>query len=155
VNHALNAAVQSAAEELFGSVVGVSASFQPPVEMREDRKSQHETTVVISFVGTISGAFALRCSTRAASRIATQMLGTPVAEGSDDMKDAVGEFFNMLVGTAKTKYATAGEPFRISVPTTVIGESYVLHIKANDADALTLIEMGFEAERLSIEIYLK
>lgn len=154
MNDALNQAVRGAMLEMFQSVLGKTAQGDAPVEAPPNER-RYETSVVIGFVGGISGAFALRCSKKAAAHIASQMLGTDVAEGSDDMKDAIGEFFNMVVGATKTRFGSNGDPFKVSVPTTIMGEDYVLHIKANPADKLARLDFLCEADTLSIEIYLK
>jgi CheY-specific phosphatase CheX len=154
MNDALNLAVRDATLDMFQSVLGKTAQGAAPVESAANART-YETAVVISFMGGISGAFALRCSKKLAANIASQMLGTDIAEGSDDMRDAIGEFFNMVVGAAKTRFATNGEPFKISVPTTIIGDNYVLHIKANEAEKLTRIDFGCEGDSLSVEVYLK
>ncbi len=154
MNDALNDAIRGALEEVAQTVLGKQSQPVAAVEARGDAR-QHETSVVISFVGTISGAFALRCTKKVGAAIASQMLGTEIAEGSDDMKDAIGEFFNMVVGVTKTRYASSGEPFKVSVPTTIIGERYVLHVKANADDTMTLLDFRLDADTLSIEVYLK
>lgn len=154
MNDALNQAVSAAAVEMFQSVLDKTPEASPATEVSLNART-YEASVVISFVGTISGAFALRCSLKMAAGIASQMLGTAVAEGSDDMKDAIGEFFNMIVGAAKTRYASDGEPFKISVPTMVVGSNYVLHIKAGESDKLSLLEFHCDGDTLSIEVYLK
>jgi CheY-specific phosphatase CheX len=154
MNDTLNQAIRDATLEMFQSILGKTAQAAVPMEVQVDARN-HETSVVISFVGSLSGAFALRCSRKFAARIASQMLGSEVAEGSDDMKDAIGEFLNMVVGATKTRYPSNGEPFKISVPTTIIGDSYVLHVKANDKEMLSVIEFRCDGDTLSIEVYLK
>jgi CheY-specific phosphatase CheX len=154
MNDALNEAMCGAIEEVSQTVLGKQVQASPAVETRGDDR-RYETSVLISFVGDVSGAFALRCTKKLGAAIASQMLGTEVAEGSDDMKDAIGEYFNMVVGAAKTRYATTGEPFKISVPTTIIGEKYVLHVKANAADVMTLLDFRLDADTITVEVYLK
>jgi CheY-specific phosphatase CheX len=153
-NGPLNQAVREATLEMFESVLAKTAEGGAPQSTAAASRS-YETSVVISFVGSVSGAFALRCSRKMAAKVASQMLGTDVAEGSDDMKDAIGEFFNMIVGAAKTKYPSTAEPFKISVPTTIIGDDYVLHIKANASEELSLLEFRCDGDTLSVEVYIK
>ena len=102
MNDALNEAVRAATTEICQTVLGKHVTSGPATVAKAESR-HYETSVVISFVGSISGAFALRCSMKVGAAIASQMLGTQIAEASDDMKDAVGEFFNMIVGAAKTR----------------------------------------------------
>jgi chemotaxis protein CheX len=83
------------------------------------------------------------------------MLGMEVEEGSDDMKDAVGEMLNMVVGNAKTRYSSENNTFKVSVPTTIIGEDYTIHIKANASDKISLLNFNCNNDAMSIEVYLK
>jgi CheY-specific phosphatase CheX len=154
MNDALNKAVSEAMVELLQSILDGKAESSPAVEAKANSRA-YETSVVISFVGSVSGAFALRCSAKLASLVGSRMLGSDVAEGSDEMKDAIGEFLNMVVGAAKARYPSEGEPFKISVPTTIVGSSYVLHIKAGESDAISLLRFRHGAETLCVEVYLK
>lgn len=154
VNDALNTAVAEAMVEMLQSILDGSAESSPAVEAKPNSRP-YETSVVISFVGTVSGAFALRCSAAFACLVASRMLGSEVAAGSEEMKDAIGEFFNMVVGAAKARFPSEGEPFKISVPTTIVGSSYVLHIKAGQSDSVGLLGFRHGAETLSVEVYLR
>ena len=69
MNDDLLNAVRGAVGEIFQSVVGSEVRFSPPVELELNTR-RYETSVVISFVGGLSGAFALRCSGATAARIA-------------------------------------------------------------------------------------
>ena len=150
----LNQAVIQATEEMFDSVVGWKVKSLPPVEETLNGSSA-ETSVIISFVGNISGAFVLKCTKACAVDIASQMLGMDVSDDSEDLKDAMGEMMNMIAGRAKTDYAEGNESFKISVPTTIVGEDYVVHIKANNGDAISSIGFKCQQHELSIEVYVK
>ena len=154
MSRALIEAVRDAAVRTFRDALGREVTPLPP-QPSPAESSVFQTSVIISFVGAISGAFALRCSRKTGAAIAAQMLGTEVPETSDDMKDAVGEFLNMVVGDAKTRFSTDGEAFRISVPTTVVGDRYVLHVSSGGSDTVSTLWFGFGSEALCIEIYLK
>ena len=153
MNDVLNNAVIKATKDTFKAVIGCTILNDSPKEMGING-AQVDTSVIISFVGGISGAFTLRCSKEFGASMASQMLGVDIGPESDDMKDAVGELFNMIVGAIKTYYATDGDPFKISVPTTVIGEDYRVHIKAGPDTKVSLITFKCESGELSIEIFL-
>ena len=149
----LNQAVIKATIDTLEALVGMAVESGPPVESKPDGASR-ETSVIISFVGDIAGAFTLRCSRQFAAKLASQMLGSEVGEDSDDMKDAIGEMFNMIVGSTKSFYAASGDPFRISVPTTIVGEDYTVHIKLDPGAEVALIPFKCAGEDWSIEVFL-
>ncbi len=150
----LNRSLLKATEDIFESVIGESVKCKLPVERALDH-SISETSVIISFVGSISGAVTLKCSSSFAAKMASQMLGMEVAEGSEEMKDAVGEMLNMIVGSAKAYYSSDGDPFKISIPTIIIGEDYSVHIKADPADTVSFLDFSCNGDSMGLEVYLK
>ena len=152
MSRALVEALRAAAVQTCRDVL----TLEPAVREKDElRSGDREVTVVISFVGGVSGAFVLRCSRGMGAAIAGRMLGTPVPETSDEMKDALGEFLNMVVGDTKTRYAVAGEPFRMSVPTTVVGDHYDLQVQSGAAGPVGRLTLILEGLPLCIEVYLK
>ena len=150
---ALNQAVIKGSESVFESMLGWDVKGKEPVEMPINASSS-ETSVVISIVGNVSGAITFKCTKAFAKAIASTMVGAEVEDGSDDMKDAVGELLNMVVGTAKATYSS-DDAFKISLPTTIIGGDYTVHIKANSSDTTSLIDFACDKGAFSIEVYLK
>ena len=82
------------------------------------------------------------------------MLGMEIDAASDDMKDAVGEMLNIIVGAAKTKYSPGNDTFKISIPTTIVGGDYTIHIKADKDDRISLLAFQCGDEDMAIEIFL-
>ena len=80
----LNKSLIKATGEILQSVIGAEVSCKLPVE-RHIKDTDSETSVIVTFVGSISGAVTLKCSTKFASMIAGEMLGVPVDEGSDEL----------------------------------------------------------------------
>ncbi len=153
MDDALNQAVRIATEEVFETFLGWKITSAAPVESTINGTAA-ETSVIISFVGNLSGAFTLKCSTKLATEIASQMLGTDIEASSDDMKDAVAEMLNMIAGAAKTKYSSGSDTFKISVPTIIIGGDYTIHIKADSDDKISLLEFRYNNDDMVIEIFL-
>ena len=153
MNQKLNESLTRATEDIFENALGWSVKSSPPKE-RPINESWAETSVIISFVGSISGALTLKCSKKLASHIATDMLGTKIEEGSDDMKDAVGELLNMIIGSTKLYFSSNGDPFKISVPTIIIGQEYSIHVNASQDENITQIDFDCDGDGMSIDIYL-
>jgi len=153
MNTRLNEAIIKATKETFKAVIGCGIQNTQPVEQRINGQ-QVDTSVIISFVGDISGAFTMRCSKELGAALASKMLGVEIDPDSDDMKDAVGELFNMIVGACKSYLESKSDPFKISVPTTIVGGDYTVHIKAASDATVALIPFACDGHNLSIEIYL-
>ena len=68
--------------------------------------------------------------------------------------EAVGELLNMIVGASKAHFESSSDPFKMSLPTTVVGGDYTVHIKANPNATVAHIPFSFEGSDLSIEIFL-
>ncbi len=151
---ALNQSFIKATEDIFESMLGLQLKSNPPVE-KPLHDSAGETSVIINIVGSVSGAITLSCSKSFASKLASQMMGMEVAEGSEEMKDAVGEILNMIVGSAKTYYSSDGDPFKMSIPTTIIGGDYSIHIKADPGATVSLLSFNCNGDDMGLEVYVK
>mgnify|MGYP000109053900 CR=1 FL=1 len=153
MNTVLNNAMIMATKETFKAVIGTGIQSSTPVEQPINGQ-QVDTSVIISFVGAISGAFTLRCSKEMGASLASKMLGMEVDPDSDDMKDAIGEFFNMIVGASKGYVESSSDPFKMSCPTTIVGGDYTVHIKATPNATVAHIPFSCDGDELSIEIFL-
>ena len=156
VNSSLNDAVIRATLDTFRDMLQANITNDEPREVSLNRSTEDfcETTVVISFVGEISGAFVFKCSKKTGAVIASRMLGMEIAPESDEVKDALGELLNIIIGSAKSYYSTEIK-FRISVPTTIIGQNYSLYIKADAGTTVSFIPFTSGTAKMGIEIYLK
>lgn len=78
---------------------------------------------IITYSGSMEGAFTARCTTECASKIARAML---MLEPDDpledpDICDAFGEVVNMLIGGFKTRINETMPDIQISIPSVVKG----------------------------------
>ena len=142
------------AVEMIMAATGKSITNGPPT-VAKINGTPAETSVVISLIGGVQGAVTLRCSLELAADLASSMLGTQIAPGSDDMKDAIGELLNMVIGAANTLYAKGREPFKLSVPTTIIGKDYSIHIHAQPDAIVAHLPFTCNGKDLSLEVYTR
>jgi len=97
-----------------------------PVEHGDDNTELETSQLVIciiTFSGTMEGAFSARCTTACAEKIAKAML---MMTADDDISepeicDAFGEVTNMLVGGFKTRLNADFPDIQISIPSVVKG----------------------------------
>lgn len=90
----------------------------------------------ISFTSDIEGCFDFRCEMAGAKAVAAGMLGLESADelAERDIKDAIGEIVNMIMGSIKA----ADETFagvQVSIPTVIVGQEiehslgeYAIHV---------------------------
>lgn len=149
----MNEAVIIAVEEIFIKMFNIKIKNNTPLEKNVDQ-TKHEVNTVICLVGELNGAFTLKSSMKLACDIAGRMLNMDVEKGSEDMRDAIGEFMNIIVG-AIHRYYSDTKTFNISVPSIILGEDYLVYTKASKSDKVTIIEFMYEDNKFSIEIYLK
>lgn len=155
MNVRLNSSVATATKEVFRSALGRDVQSSEP-KLVPVNSPTNEVSVIMAFVGSVSGAFILKCSSEFATSIASDMLGLPVEMGSEDMKDAVGEFLNMIVGAVKTHYSSGQDSFKMSVPTIIVGGDYAVHISASNDRQISLITFASNGGgEMSVGVYLK
>jgi len=121
----LEANLQDSIKEVFGTTFGDSPQFTEPDE------SAKGMTAIIGISEGISGFLALHVSPEDACIIAGTMLGDSYTEVDDIVCDAIGELANMLGGSLKKFSGRYGDPFKISVPTIVVGKDYETHASEN------------------------
>ncbi len=83
-------------------------------------------TSMIGLGGSIRGMLAIHCPVSVATAITGSFLGMEVEEINEDVKDAVGEIANMIAGNLKVSYASVDMKIELAIPTSIIGESFVV-----------------------------
>jgi chemotaxis protein CheX len=141
--------LREAVKEVFSMMVGaevtVSEHADPPVVI--------EVTGMVGLAGELCGVLCIRCSKSCASKIASKMLGVPVAEAASHMSDAVGEMCNMVAGHFKAKIEGLENKCLLSVPTIVIGGDYqMFSLAAGDRIDLPFL---FEGESVWIGLEVR
>jgi chemotaxis protein CheX len=125
------------------------------VVTRPVNSSVSEASTIIGFLGSIEGTLTLRCSRRLAVEATRAMLGVETTEDSAEVKDALGELLNMVIGQAKTYFSEGGGSFTFSVPTTVMGDSYQIYVRARPGATVTTVHYLCPVGPFSVELYLK
>lgn len=92
---------------------------------QQDTASDMDITAMIGLAGSLCGVINLRCSAETARMIAAKMLGIPVAEADQSMRDAIAEIVNMVAGNFKSKLSVSSHCM-LSIPTVITGADYQL-----------------------------
>jgi CheY-specific phosphatase CheX len=107
---------------------------------------------ILSFKGSISGSFCLKCSMDFASFISSHLMGNPSKENSrEEIISVMTELLNWIAGGIKRKYS-GKEEFVISVP------SAYIWVKKYDRkfpdEEITFINFSCQSHEFSIELLL-
>jgi len=135
-----------AAQEVYSTMLSTELlSAAEPAEMEAN------VTAMVGLAGQLCGVVAIRCDGRAATLMASKMLGIDPASAGPDTWDAVGEVCNMVAGNFKNKVSGLAEGCMLSVPTVITGADYKTHTLANQEE----IHCDFLFEGCPIEITLQ
>lgn len=78
----------------------------------------------IGFVGDYTGLISIYTSEKLAVHIAECMLGTTIEEVDEEVRDALGELTNLVVGSFKAKFGTDRQAFKQSIPSVIDGSDF-------------------------------
>lgn len=135
--------------EVFSMMVGGTAVI-PPKDANPPVIA--EVTGIIGIAGAMRAIFSLRCSSRSATRIASQMLGASQEEAVKLQSDAIGEVCNIVAGYFKAKIGL-GEKCSLSVPTVVVGHDY--RVRSPILDEQGKLPLLYENEPIWIALEVK
>ena len=107
-----------------GTERGHEATPWPPMQARP-RPDIPLLVGMVAFLGDIDGFTYVYMSLPFANDCAARMLGLGAGEvaglSEADMKDAIGELTNMIVGSFKNGLCDAGFPCKLTIPSILIG----------------------------------
>jgi len=139
--------LEVAAREVFELMLGCTLTV--PETPFEDTR---EITAMVGLAGLLCGVMGIACSVKAATFMASKMLGIEPSQVGPEMCDAFGEVCNMVAGNFKNKIARLGNECMLSVPTVITGNDYSLH-SPTDSEALE-VRLLFENMPLTISLQI-
>ncbi len=86
-----------------------------------------DVTSMVGLAGQLCGVLSVCCGNKAATLMASKMLGVPLDKVDSEVADALGEICNMVAGNFKNKITGLGDGCMLSPPTVVTGGDYDLH----------------------------
>ena len=152
IDNKLNEAVLQATEEVFESIFKTKLISGKPM-VKKIGLPQYRVNVIISFVGDITGTLTLKVTESFSEVIAKKLLGMDKLD-KEMVYDAIGEFVNMVIGSAKTLYSNDRESLKISLPTTIIGNKYIVHTKAARSSKVSLLNFIHDTESFCFELFI-
>ena len=137
--------------EIFTTMVGAEVSASETTVTTT--KFVDCVTAMVGFAGSYNGMVSINTPQRLAMSFASQMLGMEVTEFDDDVRDAIGEIANMIGGSFKHHFVKDGHEVRLSTPSVISGEEYVMTV-GSLPDTLTLMFASGE-EQFLVSIFLE
>jgi CheY-specific phosphatase CheX len=113
-------ALERAVKDIFSTMFGVGMEIVPHEKVTDAPR----ISSMIGFGGEISGFVSLHFSFDMACKLTTGLLGMPVAEPDDTVKDTMAELVNMVAGSLRNQLSTDHEVFNLSLPSVVQGLEY-------------------------------
>ena len=84
---------------------------------------------IVGMAGESEGSLSLSFSKECILHIVSSMFGEPFTEITEEVKDAVGEFTNMISGDARRRLETVGILFQGAIPSVISGPHHeIRHI---------------------------
>ncbi|MEI6206379.1 MAG: chemotaxis protein CheX [Desulfuromonadales bacterium] len=138
--------------EIFATMVGINISLCQTTNVHT--KFTDSVSALVGFAGCYNGMIGLNTSKKLAISFTSQMLGMEAAECDEaDVTDAVGEIVNMMGGSFKHHFVNNGHEVRLSTPSVISGDEYVLSVGVAP-DTLTIM-FEYDTEKFMVSLYLE
>lgn len=130
-------------QEIFTTMVGVEDLLRLPLLTDPRTHFRECITAMVGFAGIFNGLVSLHVPQSLALRFTSSMLGMEVTEMDADVSDALGEIANMIAGSFKHHLSKEGHEVKLSTPSVVTGEEYVV-TTGTVSDTLTFLYDAYE-----------
>jgi chemotaxis protein CheX len=87
---------------------------------------------IVGMTGESEGSLSLSFSKECILHIVSSMFGEPFTEITEEVKDAVGEFTNMISGDARRRLETAGILYQGAIPSVITGPGHEIRHVTKD-----------------------
>lgn len=113
-------------ESLLGNLETMAAiqAEKMDISITKDAKTSSDISAIIGLSGEVKGSAVISFPQAIALSVASAMFMDELTEINDDVKDAAGEFANIVVGNARNKLVDAGLNVTISTPTIIVGRDH-------------------------------
>lgn len=140
-----------ATHEVFETMVFRTLEQGEPIP---DAQGAPKSNVVgaVGFAGSSCGLVAFYSTLDAAKEITGAMLGIGPTEVNGEIPDAIGEITNMIAGSFRTKMASEGDAWAISIPTVTMGSDF--YIKPFSTGQRILLPFHMDASDVYVELIL-
>lgn len=114
---------------VFSTMLNMQSNPKKPFIDKNIKLSGPMVVATIGIVGDLKGNVSVIINEALSLKIASAFLCMEIKELNNDVKDAVGELTNMIVGGAKKIFSDQGNTFKIAVPSVLVGEIHEIYDK--------------------------
>lgn len=133
--------LRSCTQHVFGTMVGVTL-VEGSVRLDDPVRPHGNVVGQIGFGGSHSGLVAFYATTAGADSITRALLGSDDPPSTPEVADAIGEITNMVAGSFRTRMATDGDAWAISIPTVTMGSDFYMTPLSDGRRTLLPFRMG-------------
>jgi chemotaxis protein CheX len=112
----------NAVRSVFSTMVGVQTTVGRP-SLKAHTGPTYDVSSIIGFSGDVIGSVVVSVQQEAAVKLVEAFASMPIAPGTPDFADAVGELANMIAGNAKKDLGAFAQ---ITVPNVVLGKGHTI-----------------------------
>ncbi|HEY3374528.1 MAG TPA: chemotaxis protein CheX [Candidatus Aquicultor sp.] len=123
-----------------------------PLSVQKSSITSQEVSVLIGITGQIHGQVIYGMSSKTAKKVASKMIGQPVALMDELAQSAISELGNMITGLATVKFSESYKNLAITPPTLIVGNNVM--ISTMDIHRLYIVLMS-ELGDIEMSIALK
>ncbi len=129
--------------DVFGTMMGMTLEEKLPLD-GDALRPQSNVVGQIGFGGSRSGLVVFYATFAGAGAITRALLcmGEDDAPSRPEIADAIGEITNMIAGSFRTRMATEGDAWAISIPTVTMGSDFYMTPLADGRRTLLPFRMG-------------
>lgn len=96
------------------------------ITLAKEARTFSDISGIIGLGGEIVGSAVISFPKAIALAVASAMFMDELQDINNDVKDAIGEFANIVVGNARNQLVNAGLNVTISTPTIIVGKDHVI-----------------------------
>ena len=134
------------------TMLGIEAQALQPIVKKENRAHGDVSGIIGIASANIYGSVAISMPSETAVELFNKMMGDTVTEITDDVRDMVGEFTNIVAGSAKKDLAEMNLSFDISIPTVVVGKNHIISHKGGIPVVVIPFQFGKYGFEMEISI---
>lgn len=127
--------------DVFGTMAGITLAAGAP-HVGDPIQPRGNVVGQIGFGGSRSGLVIFYATTDGADFITRALLGIDDPPSKPDVADAIGEITNMVAGSFRTRMATDGDAWAISIPTVTMGSDFYMTPLSDGHRTLLPFRMG-------------
>ncbi len=110
-------------------------------------------SALVGLAGEFSGVITLHFTEAAACKVASGLLGTPLAELDETVRDSIAELANMVAGGFKKTLSPDRELFKVSIPSVIQGLQY--NTRGSTASEQLWIGAGTDSYQFDVQLIVE